>query len=139
MIIAPFLCAKLTVDIGLLKGGIVNNNLKLNYVEFASKNLPASKAFFTQAFNWQFQDFGPDYSAFNEQGVAGGFYQSTVCSLTENGAALLVLKADDLSAALNLVEQAGGVISKEIFAFPGGCRFHFIEPGGNELPIWSEN
>lgn len=117
----------------------MDNQLALNYVEFPSKDIKATKAFFKKAFNWQFQDFGPEYTAFTEQGLDGGFYQSELSSTTDNGGALLVLKAPDLEAALSLVESAGGLINKAIFAFPGGRRFHFIEPGGNELAIWSEN
>lgn len=117
----------------------MNKQLALNYVEFASQDIKATKAFFEQAFNWQFQDFGPEYTAFTGQGLDGGFYQSTLCSNTQSGGALLVLKAQDLEAALTVVEASVARINKDIFAFPGGRRFHFIEPGGNELAIWSED
>jgi len=113
------------------------SNLKLNYVEFPANNIPATKLFFENAFGWVFQDFGPEYSAFTDQGIDGGFYKSELMSNTANGAALLVLKSNDLEHTQSVVESAGGIISKAIFSFPGGRRFHFIEPSGNEFAVWS--
>ncbi|MBL4942440.1 MAG: VOC family protein [Colwellia sp.] len=111
---------------------------KLNYVEFPAKDIPATKAFFEQAFGWSFEDFGPDYTSFTNQGIDGGFYHSNLVSTTANGAALLVLLSDNLEATQARVELSGGKITKAIFSFPGGCRFHFIEPSGNELAVWSK-
>lgn len=111
-------------------------NLKLNYVEFPARNIPATKLFFEKAFGWSFQDYGPEYTAFSDQGLDGGFYQSDLTSVTSNGAALLVLKSDDLACTQSAVELAGGTISTAIFDFPGGRRFHFIEPSGNEFAVW---
>ncbi|WP_448248409.1 VOC family protein [Thalassotalea agariperforans] len=111
--------------------------LKLNYVEFPACNIPATKTFFEKAFGWSFVDYGPDYTAFSDQGLDGGFYQSKLTSLATNGAALLVLKSDDLERTQTIVEVAGGIISTAIFSFPGGRRFHFIEPSGNEFAVWS--
>lgn len=111
---------------------------KLNYVEFPAKDISASKDFFTTVFNWRFEDYGPEYTAFSNQGLDGGFYKSEQASTTENGAALLVFYSNDLEATLHKVEQAGGLINKPVFSFPGGRRFHFIEPGGNEFAVWSE-
>ena len=116
----------------------MSSNLKLNYVEFPAANIPATKMFFEQAFNWTFQDYGPDYSAFTNQGLDGGFYKSELKSVTANGAALLVLKSNDLEHTQAVVESLGGKISTAIFSFPGGRRFHFIEPSGNEFAVWSE-
>ena len=115
----------------------MSSNLKLNYVELPASDIPATKAFFEKAFGWTFQDFGPEYSAFNDQGIDGGFYQSELTSIASNGAALLVLKSDDLELTQSVVESAGGIISTAIFSFPGGRRFHFIEPSGNEFAVWS--
>ncbi len=112
-------------------------NLKLNYVEFPACNIPATKQFFEQAFGWEFQDFGPEYTAFTGQGLDGGFYQSELTSLAASGSALLVLISDDLEGTQAIVESAGGKISTAIFSFPGGRRFHFIEPSGNELAVWT--
>ncbi|MGF1742332.1 VOC family protein [Vibrio profundum] len=112
---------------------------KLNYVEFPARNLEATKSFFCSAFDWQFVDYGPEYSAFSNQGLDGGFFQSDLCSQTSNGAALLVFYSMDIQATLAKVVNAGGVIVRPIFEFPGGCRFHFTEPSGNEFAVWSES
>lgn len=113
-------------------------NDTINYVEFPSRNIEATKAFFREAFGWSFEEFGPDYAAFTNQGVDGGFFASDLSSSTENGGALVVLYSDALEDALARIERAGGIIAKTIFSFPGGRRFHFIEPGGNELAVWSD-
>lgn len=115
----------------------MSSNLKLNYVEFPANNIPATKLFFEKAFNWSFQDFGPEYSAFTNQGLDGGFYQSALTSIASNGSALLVLKSDNLEQTQSDIESAGGRISTAIFSFPGGRRFHFIEPSGNEFAVWT--
>jgi len=112
---------------------------KLNYVEFPAKNIPATKLFFQKAFGWSFEDFGPDYTAFTDQGIDGGFYKSDLSSTAANGSALLVLLSENLELSLSNVELAGGKITKPIFSFPGGHRFQFIEPSGNELAVWSKN
>jgi len=115
------------------------NNDKLNYVEFPANNIPATKRFFEQAFGWQFEDFGPEYTAFSNQGLDGGFYQSSLMSNVERGSALLVLLSDDLEQSQVNVQAAGAEISQTIFSFPGGRRFHFIEPSGNELAVWQKH
>lgn len=112
-------------------------NLKLNYVEFPARDIPATKHFFERAFNWTFQDYGPEYTAFSDQGIDGGFYHSELTALATQGSALLVLKSDNLEGTQAIVESAGGEISTAIFSFPGGRRFHFIEPSGNEFAVWS--
>ncbi len=109
----------------------------INYVEFPASNIPATKAFFEQAFSWSFVDYGPEYTAFSNSGIDGGFYKSVLVSSTVNGASLLVLLSDDLERTEQKVINSGGIISQAIFAFPGGRRFHFIEPSGNELAVWS--
>ena len=112
-------------------------SLKLNYVEFPSSNIPATKSFFEKAFGWSFVDYGPEYSSFANQGLDGGFYKSDLKSIVSNGSALLVILSDDLEQTESVVESAGGKISTAIFSFPGGRRFHFIEPSGNEFAVWS--
>jgi len=116
----------------------MNQHEKINYIEFPSKDLEKTKAFFSAIFAWEFQDFGPDYSAFSNQGLDGGFYKSDTSSSTNTGAALLVFYSDSLEATLSKIENAGGEINKAIFAFPGGRRFHFTEPSGNEFAVWSD-
>ncbi|MDX2486107.1 MAG: VOC family protein [Gammaproteobacteria bacterium] len=116
----------------------MNEHEKINYVELPSKNLKATKDFFSQVFGWSFQDFGPEYSAFSNQGIDGGFFQSDLASSTDNGAALIVFYSNDLEASQEKVKRAHGVIVKSIFPFPGGRRFHFTEPSGNEFAVWSD-
>ncbi len=108
---------------------------KLDYVEFASLDLTASKAFFTTVFGWTFTDYGPDYSAFADQGLDGGLCRTDAQPV---GGPLLVFYSDDIQATLAKVQQHGGLITRPLFDFPGGCRFHFQEPGGNELAVWAK-
>jgi len=116
----------------------MNEHEKINYVEFPSQDIQATKDFFSQAFGWSFQDFGPEYSAFSNQGIDGGFYKSELSSSTDNGAALIVLYSQDIEETQTKIEKAKGIIVKPIFSFPGGRRFHFKEPSGNEFAVWSE-
>ncbi len=110
-------------------------HLKINYVEFASGDLARSKAFFAKAFGWTFQDYGPDYAAMTNAGLDGGLQSDPA---EANALPLVILKADDLEAALEAVTGSGGTVTRPVFSFPGGRRFHFREPGGNELAVWSE-
>ncbi|MGE0501541.1 MAG: VOC family protein [Rhizobiaceae bacterium] len=109
---------------------------KLDYLEMPATGgtLDRVKAFYSEVFGWAFTDYGPTYSAFDE-GLEGGF-SAEVSDVTERP--LPVLFAADLKAALEAVETAGGTIVRPIFAFPGGRRFHFVDPAGNELAVWSE-
>ena len=116
----------------------MNIHEKINYVEFPAKDLPATKSFFTQAFGWTFEDFGPEYTAFSNEGLDGGFFQSDAHSNTDNGAALIVFYSENLEATQQKVESAGGTVIKPIFSFPGGRRFHFAEPSQNEFAVWSD-
>ena len=111
---------------------------KLSYVEFPASDIEATKAFFIALFNWAFMDYGPEYTSFSDQGLNGGFYKSDLKSLTANGSALLVFYSRDLEKTLDTITQSGGLIVKPIFSFPGGRRFHFTEPSGNEFAVWSE-
>jgi predicted enzyme related to lactoylglutathione lyase len=116
----------------------MNQHEKMNYVEFPAKDLAATKAFFESVFSWSFTDYGPEYTAFENQGLDGGFFKSDLSSSTEKGAALIVFYSNQLEATLAKVEKAGGSIVRPIFSFPGGRRFHFTEPSGNEFAVWSE-
>lgn len=116
----------------------MNQHEKMNYVEFPAKDLAATKAFFEAVFGWSFTDYGPDYTAFENQGLDGGFFQADLASSTEHGAALVIFYSAQLEATLAKVEKAGGAILKPIYAFPGGRRFHFTEPSGNEFAVWGK-
>jgi uncharacterized protein len=109
---------------------------KLDYLEFSATGgtLDSVKAFYSAAFAWSFTDYGPTYAAFNE-GLDGGF-QADVSEAPPKP--LPVLYSENLEETLEAVTNAGGKIVKEIFSFPGGRRFHFTDPAGNELAVWSE-
>ena len=111
---------------------------RIDYVELPAPDLPATRSFFETVFGWQFQDWGPDYISFNDGAMNGGFYSSDASSRVESGGALVVLYHSNLEGVCEIVVAAGGTIEKEIFSFPGGRRFHFLEPSGNEFAIWSE-
>ncbi len=104
---------------------------KIDYVEFPGANLAATKAFYAAAFGWRFTDYGADYAAFEGEGCDGGFNGED-----STGAPLVVLYAHDLEAMMERVMAAGGVITRAIRAFPGGRRFHFRDPSGNQLAVW---
>ena len=116
----------------------MNEHEKINYLEFPSKNIEKTKAFFESVFNWSFTDFGPEYTAFSNQGINGGFYQSDLVCSTSNGSALTVFYSKQLEDTQSKIELAGGTIIKPIFGFPGGRRFHFTDPNGNEYAVWSD-
>lgn len=109
---------------------------KLDYVEFPATGgkLDQVKSFYAAAFGWTFTDYGPTYTAFHE-GLDGGF-QSDASEAPSRP--LPILYAQDLESAVTAVEQAGGAIAAPIFSFPGGRRFHFLDPAGNELAVWSD-
>ena len=111
---------------------------KINYVELPACDLQATKKFFSQSFGWEFEDFGPDYTAFSNQGVDGGFFTSDMKSVSSQGGALVVFYSENLESTQDNITKAGGCIVKPIFSFPGGRRFHFTEPSGNEFAVWSD-
>ncbi|GAA4871055.1 VOC family protein [Luteimonas vadosa] len=111
---------------------------KINYVEYPARDLDATKRFFRAAFGWEFVDYGPEYAAFTGQCLDGGFFKSDLAATTRQGSALIVLYSERLEDTLSNVVLAGGEVVKPIFSFPGGRRFHFTEPSGNELAVWSE-
>ena len=111
---------------------------KISYVEFPTTDLTTTKQFFQSVFGWSFKDYGPEYASFSSQGLDGGFYQSELRSLTDNGAALIVIYSESIEATQTKIERSGGKIVKPLFSFPGGRRFHFCEPGGNELAVWTD-
>ena len=117
---------------------MVKEHEKINYVEFPSKDIVATKAFFNSVFGWEFVDYGPEYTAFSDEGLDGGFYKSNLVVSTQNGSALIVFYSNDLKSTESKVKTAGGSILKPVFNFPGGSRFHFGDPCGNEFAVWSD-
>lgn len=114
------------------------NHEKINYVELPASDFEATRAFFGKVFGWTFKAWGEEYLAFHNAGLDGGFYRSKLQSTTANGAALVVFYSERLEETQAKIEQAGGKIVLEIFDFPGGRRFHFSDPNGNEFSVWSD-
>jgi predicted enzyme related to lactoylglutathione lyase len=111
---------------------------KVDYIELPAKNFDGIQAFYEKAFGWSFTDYGPEYRAFTDGKIDGGFYRSNLCSASRDGAVLIILYALSLETTKSTVVSSGGKIIKDIFSFPGGRRFHFTDPNGNELAVWSD-
>jgi predicted enzyme related to lactoylglutathione lyase len=111
----------------------------INYIEFTVTDMQAAQRFYGEAFGWMFTDYGPEYAGIQKpggaEGEAGGFRLDSQAS---TGGPLVILYSDDLDATLERVRAAGGRIVTEPFDFPGGRRFHFADPSGNELAVWGE-
>jgi len=116
----------------------MNTHGKINYAEFHARDLDKTKAFFTAVFGWAFTDYGPEYSSFSGEGLDGGFFQSENLQVAAEGAPLLIFYSNNLEETLTAVNAANGDVTREIFDFPGGRRFHFTEPSGNEFAVWSD-
>lgn len=107
---------------------------QIQYIEFLSRDLAAAKKFYADSFGWQFTDYGPEYTAFSGDYVDGGF----TFGEPKQGSILVILYSEKLEETKEKVSAAGGTIAKDIFSFPGGRRFHFLDPDGNELAVWSD-
>ena len=108
---------------------------RIDYIEFSVKSVPDAKRFYATAFGWSFEDYGPDYASFADGRLSGGFQTAPA---VRAGGPLVVIYANDLEDMERRVRQAGGKIVKPVFSFPGGRRFHFADPSGNELAVWSD-
>jgi predicted enzyme related to lactoylglutathione lyase len=113
------------------------NDRRIDYIEFSVADIARSRAFYGKAFGWSFEDYGPGYCEFNDGRLTGGFALVDENSV-RTGGPLVVLYAEDLAEVQRRVEEAGARIVKPPFAFPGGRRFHFADPDGYELAVWSE-
>lgn len=109
----------------------------IDYIEFVVTDMARAQRFYGTAFGWTFRDYGPGYAGIQKSdgGEAGGF---RVGPEVQRGGPLVILYSADLQRSLEAVRQAGGTITAEPFAFPGGHRFHFSDPDGNELAVWSD-
>jgi|SRR5579871_1221520 len=115
----------------------MNQHHRIDYFELPASDLEATKRFYAGAFDWKFTDYGPMYAGFTYPGAdreAGGM--STDRDHTT--APLAILYSADLEQSEETVRAAGGTITKPIFSFPGGRRFQFIDPSGNQLAVWSD-
>ena len=112
-----------------------NNNHRIDYIEFSATDITATKKFYASVFGWIFTDYGPDYVSFEDGRISGGF--AKVQTMNGNGV-LVVIYSSELEKTQEAVVRNGGKITKLPFTFPGGRRFHFTDPNGNELAVWSE-
>ncbi|MDE3723070.1 VOC family protein [Nocardiopsis sp. N85] len=112
---------------------------RIDYVEIPAADLEASKRFYAEAFGWEFNDYGPDYAGIRGPGgrEAGGLTPHG--PEHRGGGPLVLLFSADLDASVAAVEKAGGRVLQGPYAFPGGRRFHFADPAGNELGVWAES
>ena len=108
---------------------------RIDYVELSVTDVAAAKRFYGQVFGWRFEDYGPDYASFADGRLSGGFSKAAA---VRAGGPLIVIFAVDLEAVERSVRGAGGQIVRPTFSFPGGRRFHFADPSGNELAVWSD-
>lgn len=113
-----------------------NQDNTINYIEFPAVDMESTKQFYSAAFGWEFIDYGPNYASFSGAGVDGGFTLESEASGSRG--VLVVLYHRDLEQLEQRIRELGREIVKPIFAFPGGRRFHFADPNGNELAVWSE-
>ncbi|WP_028694268.1 VOC family protein [Pseudomonas cremoricolorata] len=114
--------------------GVQGQDRQIDNVEFNVSDIARSKAFYGAAFGWSFTDYGPTYSEFSDGRLHGGL---TTGEEVRPGGPLVILYADDLEATQQRVEAAGGEICRATFSFPGGRRFHFRDPDGYELAVWT--
>ena len=117
----------------------MSQNPLLNYVEFPARDFVKTQNFFEQVFAWEFTSYGEEYIAFSAEtaGLEGGFYKADLSAKQQQGSALMVFLAEDLEQIQAEIIKAGGEINVPIVEFPGGKRFHFIEPSGNEFAVWT--
>lgn len=106
---------------------------QVQYIEFLSKDIKRAKEFYSSSFGWKFVDYGPDYTAFEGEYIDGGFTPGEPV----NGTVLVILYSNNIENTQQKIVAAGGQISKDTFSFPGGKRFHFTDPDGYELAVWS--
>ena len=109
---------------------------RIDYIEIPTVDIEKAKAFFAAMMGWQFQDWGPDYASFNDGRLDGGFRRSEEPAPASG--VLLVFFSADLERDRDRVVELGGSINQDIFDFPGGRRFHFVDTTGNEYAIWAE-
>ncbi len=116
----------------------MNPENKIDYIEIAAQDPQQARSFFEKLFGWKFEDYGPDYCSFSDGRLAGGFYRADLAASQSRGGPLIVFYKANLEAAVARVTELGGAIIKDSYSFPGGSRFHFTDPNGNEFAIWSD-
>lgn len=111
------------------------NHNRVDYIEFPATDIGKTKQFYSSAFGWKFTDYGPDYTSFEDGRLSGGF---TTDIKGKAGSTLIVIYSEKLEDTKAKVISAGGKVVRDTYDFPGGKRFHFTDPNGNELAVWSE-
>lgn len=116
----------------------MNKHETINYLEIPSKDLNLTKHFFSKVFNWEFTDFGPDYTAFKDKSIEGGFFTSNKIVQSKDGSVLIVFYSENLEETYDKILKENGKIVQDTFNFPGGRRFHFEDLTNNEYAVWSD-
>jgi predicted enzyme related to lactoylglutathione lyase len=111
------------------------NDRRIDNIEFNVSDITRSREFYGKVFGWTFTDYGPVYCEFSDGRLTGGF---TTTGPVKPGGPLVILYATDLADTQRRLEAAGAKIVKPVFSFPGGRRFHFEDPDGYELAVWSD-
>ncbi len=123
------------ITFGLEGVDMTEKDRRIDYIELPTDDLIEAKRFYGAVFGWKFVDYGPEYTSFNDGRLDGGFRKEPI---VQRGGPLIIIYSINLELIKDKVKSAGGTIVKDIFEFPGGRRFHFTDPSGNELAIWSD-
>ena len=123
------------ITFGLKGVNMTEKDRRIDYIELPTVDLVEAKRFYGEVFDWKFVDYGPDYASFNDGRLDGGFRKE---STVQRGGPLIIIYSINLELIKESIKSEGGTIVKDIFEFPGGRRFHFTDPSGNELAIWSD-
>jgi len=125
----------ITLGMGGWKMNQNEKDKRIDYIELPTVDLIEAKRFYGDVFGWTFVDYGPDYTSFNDGRLDGGFRKEP---RVQSGGPLVIIYAIALEDIREKVKSSGGTIVQDIFEFPGGRRFHFNDPSGNELAVWSD-
>jgi predicted enzyme related to lactoylglutathione lyase len=123
------------ISFGFKGVDMTEKDRRIDYIELPTDDLIEAKRFYGEVFGWKFVDYGPEYTSFNDGRLDGGFRKEPI---VQRGGPLIIIYSINLELIKDKVKSAGGTIVKDIFEFPGGRRFHFTDPSGNELAIWSD-
>jgi hypothetical protein len=123
------------ITFGIKGVNMTEKDRRIDYIELPTVDLIEAKRFYGEVFGWKFVDYGPEYTSFNDGRLDGGFRKEAT---VQRGGPLIIIYSINLELIKDKVKSAGGTIVKDIFEFPGGRRFHFTDPSGNELAVWSD-
>jgi predicted enzyme related to lactoylglutathione lyase len=115
-----------------------NVHHEINYIELSATDMAETKRFYGEAFAWQFTEYGQEYAGIKRRAGEGDCGGICLAENVTTGGPLVILYSRDLESSFASVHKAGGRITQEIFAFSGGRRFHFLDPSGNQLAVWSD-